>query len=253
MVPILFVRGIKQLIFDKCWRLKMAQRSMAVRAFAVVLSFLAVTMTVPFSPADTFSASPLGTIASSGNVTVGNAAAPTGTTIFAGDSIASDSSALISLKSGSRIAMTKAAATLNRQGSTLVVQAKEGLLRFNFIKGENVQIHAGKYTIKSKDGSAHVGELAMNSKGEIAMYVGEGAFTALNNVTGARNEVSSTNPIVTLDQKMVGAAAAGAAVQGKAIGKAEGFIPVYLLVLLIGATATATSIGVYEATNTKSP
>jgi hypothetical protein len=232
----------------------LVQRPMAFRALAVVLSFLAVIMTAPFSLAETFSASPLGTVVAPVSVTVGNTVAPTGTTIFAGDRVASDSPALINLNSGSRIEMTKAAATFNRQDNTLVVQANEGLLRFNFIKGEVVKINAGKYTFSSANDSAHVGELALNSKGEVIMYVGEGTFTALNNATGARSEVSLGNPIVAMDQsitKTAGAAVTGAAVQGRAVGKAEGFIPLFLLVLIIAGGVAGASVGIYEAT--KSP
>jgi hypothetical protein len=233
---------------------QMVRKSMAIRAVAVVLSFLAVLMTAPFSLAETISATPLGTIVAPVSVTVGNAIAPTGTTIFAGDRVASDSPALISLTNGSRIEMTKAAATFNRQGNTLVVQASEGLLRFNFVKGEDIKINAGKYTFSSSNGSAHVGELALNSKGEVIMYVGEGTFTALNNATGARSEVSLGNPIVVIDQSIAmtaGAAAVGAAAQGRAAGKTEGFIPLFLLVLVIAGAAAGTGIGIYEAT--KSP
>jgi hypothetical protein len=227
----------------------MTRRTIAVRTLSVALSFLATIMTVPFSPAEAFSIAPLGAIVTAGSVTVGNAIAPTGTTIFSGDRVASDGSALLNLKSGSRIEMTKASATFNRQDNTLVVQANEGLLLFSFVKGEDIKINAGKYTFSSANGSAHVGELALNSKGEVVMYVGEGTFTALNNATGVRSEVSMGNPMVAIT-KTAGAVAAGAAAQGRAVGKAEGFIPLYLLVLLI-AGATGTSIGIYEAV--KSP
>jgi hypothetical protein len=228
----------------------MVKRSIAVRVLAVALSFFAVTMTVPFAPAEAFSASPLGTVVASANVMVGNAIAPTGTTIFAGDRVTSDSSALISLTGGSRVEMTKAAATFNREGNTLVMQAKEGLLRFNFVKGENVQINAGKYTFTSANSSAHVGELGLNSKGEIIMFVGEGTFTALNNVTGVRSQVSPSSPIVAIDQKgkATGAAAMGAAAASMGSGKASGFyIPLELLAL-IGMSGTITAVGVFEAT-----
>jgi hypothetical protein len=229
----------------------MVQKSIVIRAVAVVLSFLAVIMTAPFSLAETLSVVPLGAITAPVSVTVGNKTAPTGTTLFAGDRVASDSPALISLTGGSRIEMTKAAATFNRQGNTLVVKASEGLLRFNFVKGENVQINAGKYTFSSANGSAHVGELALNDKGEVIMYVGEGTFTALNNATGARSEVSLGNPIVAIDQS-TGAAAAGAAAQGRAVGKAEGFIPLFLLILIIAGAGAGAGVGIYEATKSAS-
>jgi hypothetical protein len=230
----------------------MLKCSMVAKTLAAVLSFLTVIMTAPFSLAETFSASPLGTIVAPVSVTVGNAIAPTGITIFAGDRVASDSTALINLTSGSRIEMTKAAAAFNRKDNTLVVQASEGLLRFNFVKGENIQINAGKYAFSSTNASAHVGELALNNKGDVIMYVGEGTFTALNNATGARSEVSLGNPMVAPSiMKTAGAAATGAAAQGRAAGKAEGFIPLLLLVAIIGGIAAGTGYGIYAAT--KSP
>ena len=124
----------------------MVQRSIAGRVGVLALSLLTVIATAPFSLAETFSASPLGAVVTPGSVIVGNAVAPTGTTIFAGDRVTSDDTALIDLNGGSRIEMTKATATFSRQGKTLLVKANQGLLRFNFVKGENVRIDAGKYT-----------------------------------------------------------------------------------------------------------
>jgi hypothetical protein len=235
----------------------MVRRSITIRAVAIALSFLAAIMTAPFSLAETFSATPMGSITAPKSVTVGSKLAPTGTTIFAGDRVASEGPALISLTGGSRIEMTKAAATLNRQGNTLFVQASEGLLRFNFVKGEVVKINAGKYTFSSAKGSAHVGQLGLNNRGEVVMYVGEGTFTALNNATGVSSEVSLDNPLIAVDQgtmKAAGAASAGAAAQGRAGGKAEGIAPL-LLLLVVGLAVGGTVGGLAAAGtfDTKSP
>jgi hypothetical protein len=232
--------------------LTMTRRTIAVRTLAVALSFMAIIMTVPFSPAEVVAAS-LGSVVTATSVTVGNTVAPTGTTIFAGDRLATDGPALLNLKGGSRIEMTKAAATFDRQSNVLVVRANEGLLRFNFVKGENVQINAGKYTFTSANSSAHVGELGLNSKGEVILQVKEGAFTTLNNATGARSEVSTGNPLVALDQANAkGAAAMGAAAAARAAGKPEGFFMAILdFIILLGLVGTGVGVGVYEAT--KSP
>lgn len=180
--------------------LKMAQRSIAVRALVLFLSLLTIVVTAPFSLAQTIAGLPLGAIVTPGRVTIGNTVAPTGTTIFAGDQVVSSEPALINLNSGSRIEMTKAAATFTRQGKTLLVQANQGLLRFSFIKGENVQIMAGQYTITPVNDSAHVGELGLNRNGQVVMTVTEGVFAVLNTVTGSRTEAYPNNPMVAMDQ-----------------------------------------------------
>jgi hypothetical protein len=96
--------------------------------------------------------------------------------------------------------MTKAAATLSRQGKTLFVQASEGLLRFNFLKGEEVQINAGRYnfTAVGKD-SAHVGELGVNRNGQVVLAVNEGIFASLNTVSGERTAVFPNNPLQAIE------------------------------------------------------
>lgn len=123
----------------------MVYRSLRIKALAVAVSLLTIIVTAPFSPAETVAASPLGTIVTNGSVTVGNVTAPTGTTFFAGDKVTSVQPAMIKFDSGSRIEMTKAAATFSREGKTIVVQTDQGLLRFNFKKGETVRINAGKF------------------------------------------------------------------------------------------------------------
>jgi len=152
--------------------------------------------------AETVAPLPLGAIVTPGTVVVGNTVAPTGTTVFAGDRIATSSvPALISFTSGSRVEMTQAAATFSRQGQTFVVRASQGLLRFNFKKGEAVQIIAGDYSFDAvASDSAHVGELGLNPTGQVVLAVTEGVFAALNTATGARTEVLPNSPLVAMDQ-----------------------------------------------------
>lgn len=179
----------------------MAQRSATAKTLAVILSLLTLLVTAPFSLAETVAASPLGAVVTAGTVTVGSSVAPTGTTIFVGDRVAtSDTPALINFNSGSRIEMTKAAATFSRQGEALVVQASQGLLRFNFTKGEEVQISAGRYnfTAVGKD-SAHAGELGLNQNGQVVLAVAEGVFASLNTVTHERTEVLPNSPLIATD------------------------------------------------------
>lgn len=189
----------------------MKSRSTSAKVLALLLSLLTLIVTAPFSLGETFAASPLGAVVTPGTVTVGHSNAPTGTTIFAGDRVATTSvPALINFISGSRIEMTKAAATFSRQGKTLVVQATQGLLRFNFKNGEDVQINAGKFKFNSVgQDSAHVGELGLNQNGQVVLAVTEGVFAALNTVTGERTEVLPNSPLVVTDQAGKGAVTKG--------------------------------------------
>jgi hypothetical protein len=182
-------------------RINMARRSAVSKTLAVVVSILTIFVTIPFSVAETVAASPLGVVVTQGTVTVGNSIAPTGTTLFAGDRVAATNQpALISFNSGGRIEMTKAVATLSREGDTLVVHPVEGLLRFNFVKGEEVRINAGRYnfTAVGRD-SAHTGELGLNRNGQVVLAMNEGAFNSLDTVSGANTEVSPGNPLEVTD------------------------------------------------------
>ncbi len=170
----------------------MVQRPLHVRALAITLCLLTVIVTAPFSAAETVAASPLGTIVTNGNVTVGNLNAPTGTTIFTGDKVTSVQPTLINFSGGSRIEMTKSAATFSRQGNTVVVQADEGLLRFNFKKGESVQINAGKFQFTGGSETERVGELGLNRNGLLVMTMTKGSFNALNIETGENLKVNSS-------------------------------------------------------------
>jgi hypothetical protein len=180
----------------------MSCRSMHMRLLVFVLSVSVLFMTAPFTLAETIAA-PLGTIVANGIVTVGDAAAPTGTTIFTGDQLTSNEPALINLASGSRVEMTKAAARFARQGNTLVLNADQGLLRFSFIKGEDVQINAGKFRFTGGKDTSRSGELGLNRNGEIVMNLTEGSFIALNAVTGIRTLVSPASPMAVVNPASV--------------------------------------------------
>ena len=222
----------------------MAYRSVQVKALAIATSLLMMIATAPFTLAETVAASPLGTIASNGSVFVGTTTAPTGTTIFAGDKVTSVQPALISLESGSRIEMTKAAAGFTRQGKTIIVQADKGLLRFNFKKGESVQINAGKFQFAGGNDSARIGELGLDGKGQLVMTMTEGRFDALNTETGARTEVSSAKP---LNETTQGSAAAAG------VGAAQGSSYVTAAIVAGIAGGVMTGVGIKEATDDKSP
>lgn len=180
----------------------MAKTSALRRILAVVLSLFALISTVPFSPAEVTTAAPLGVVVTPGTVMVGRNVAPTGTTIFSGDKIStSGEPALINLSSGSRIEMTQATATFSRTGKALVVAADQGLLRLHFLKGEEVQIRAGSFTFTALGtDSAHVAELGLNGKGEVVLTPTEGTFSSFNKATGARTEVSPSQPLVAVNQ-----------------------------------------------------
>jgi len=223
----------------------MAYRSVQIKALAIAMSLLAIFAAVPFTAAETIAAaSPLGTIASNGSVTVGNTPAPSGTTIFAGDKITSVQPALINFETGSRIEMTKAAASFSRQGKTTLVQADKGLLRFNFKNGESVQINAGKFQFTEGSDSARVGELGLDGKGRIVMNMTEGRFEALNTETGARTEVSPAKPLNAGTQGS--AAAAGAGVSTTSSSITAGIIAGVASGVIVG-------VGIKEATDEKSP
>ena len=223
----------------------MAYRSMQFRALAIAISLLTIVATVPFTLGETVAASPLGTIASNGSVTVGNTTAPTGTTIFAGDKVSSIQPALINLDNGSRIELTKAAAVFGRQGKTTVINADKGLLRFSFKNGESVQINAGKYQFAGGNDSNRIGELGLDGKGQLVMTMTEGRFEALNTETGARVEVSPNQPLNVTTQAPAAAAGAGAAASGSSVVAAG---------VVAGVSAgVMTGVGIKEATEDKSP
>jgi hypothetical protein len=161
------------------------------------LLLLLLLFTASFSPAEVATA-PLGTIVTSGDATIGNAAAITGTTVFTGDQVTSKEPALISFISGSRIEMTQATAKFTRNSNALVVDVDQGLIRFNFKKGEGVQINAGQYTFTTASNTGSSGELGLNHNGQIAMNVMNGTFAVLNTATGMQTEVDPDDPFAVL-------------------------------------------------------
>ncbi len=221
----------------------MVYRSLRAKVLAVALSILTVVVTAPFSPAETVAASPLGTIVTNGSVTVGNVTAPTGTTFFAGDKVTSVQPAMINFDGGSRIEMTKAAATFAREGKTIVVQTDQGLLRVNFKKGESVRINAGKFQFSGGSNAGRIGELGVNRSGQLVMTMTEGTFEALNTETGARTEVSAAKPLAVTNQ---GAAAAAGAGSAKTAGSA-------ITAAIVAGVAAGVGIGVGIYEDTKSP
>src|SRR5213083_1702081 len=179
----------------------MNQRSLYTRVIACLLAFLTLFVTAPFSPAEAVAGIPLGSMVAPDRATVGTLPAPTGTTIFAGDRVVTNETpALINFSGGGGIELTRAAASFTRDGQALVIAATNGLLRFNFKKGEAVKIEAGHYRFTSAgNGTAHVGELGLNQSGQIAMSLSEGVFSAVDLSKGERSEVTPGAPLVALD------------------------------------------------------
>jgi hypothetical protein len=209
----------------------------------MAIALLTIVASAPFSSAETVAGSPLGTIVTNGNVTIGNVNAPTGTTFFAGDKVASVQPAMINFDSGSRIEMTKAAATFAREGKTIVVQTDQGLLRFNFKKGENVRINAGKFQFTGGIGTSRVGELGVNRSGQLVMTLTEGSFVAVNTETSARTEVTPAKPLAVTNQTPAAAAGAGSATTASS--------GVTAAIVAGVAGGVGIGVGAYEAT--KSP
>jgi hypothetical protein len=162
------------------------------------LLLLLLLFTASFSPAEIAATAPLGTIVASGYAAIDNATAITGTTIFAGDQVTSKEPALISFINGSRIEMTRATAKFTRNSNALVMDVDQGLIRFSFKKGEEVQINAGQYSFTRVSDIGPSGELGLNRSGQIAMNVMEGAFAVLNTATGMQTEVNADDPFEVL-------------------------------------------------------
>lgn len=159
---------------------------------AGLLCLLTLLTTVPFSLAETAAGAPLGVLVTTGGARVGGNAAPTGTSLFPGDTVtASKDPLLVSLASGSRIQMTEAAATFSKEGKTLVVEASHGLFRFQFTGAEGVQLDAGKYRFVAEGKAARAGELGINGSGEVVMTLSKGEFTRIDVATGERSKVAA--------------------------------------------------------------
>jgi hypothetical protein len=224
----------------------MGCKPMHFKVLATVMCFSIMFATASFTFAETVAAAPIGSIVTKGSAQIGNSSAPTGTTVFSGDKVSSTEPALINFKNGSRIEMTKAAATFNRQGDLLVVKTDQGLLRFNFDKGEKVLIEAGKFQITGSKDSKHVGVLGLNKDGEIAVTLSEGTLSALNVATGVRTEISPSVPMTVLNPNSPASAAVASASPVAVAGLAPLFV--------IGATAAAvaTAVAIQQTGETKS-
>ncbi len=122
----------------------------------------------------------------------------------------------------------------------IVVQTDEGLLRFNFKKGESVRINAGKFQFTGGVNSSRVGELGVNRKGQLVMTLTEGSFEALNTETGAKAEVTAAKPLTQVPAAAAGAASATSASSGITAAIVAGV-----------AGGVGLGVGVYESS--KSP
>jgi hypothetical protein len=227
----------------------MVPKSGRVRVLAILFSLIIAVATGPFPLAETVSVIPLGTLVTAGNATVGNIAAPTGTTIFTGDMVTSAQPALINFASGSRIEMTKASANFAREGKTLVVQASQGLLRFNFLAGEQVQFDAGAYRFTTLGNSSHVGELGLNRGGQVVMTVAEGTLAAVNNATGAKTEVNPNNPLIATTPS---GQAAGQAATDISVDEESSSTGITAGVVAGVVSSVGFGVGVHEATKSTS-
>jgi hypothetical protein len=196
----------------------MTRKSMAIKSLAAILSFWTVIMTVPFSSAEVLAASPSDSVVMIKRVAEGNVVTPKGTTFFTGERVASDSLALLDLTGISRIEVTKAAVSFDRQGKTLAMQVEEGSLHFDFFKGDSIQMSAGNHISASANDSTPVGEVGLKSKGQVLGYAGENVFAALNTATGARSEAYQGH-IAVMDPGKGAAASDAAAMKGFAAGK----------------------------------
>lgn len=166
----------------------------------ILMSTAILYYTAPISLAEISDPDPLGSILSTGKAFVGNATAPDGTTVFAGDRVRSEGPALISLNGGSRIEMTRAAADFDRKGDAFFLRADEGLFRFRFKNDSKIEIEAGEYLFTGVGKSDLTGELGVNRRGQIAMNLITGAFEVLNTLSGERMEVSVATPFAAMDQ-----------------------------------------------------
>ena len=187
--------------FPKNEDIDMNRRPVITKVLAIVISIVTAALIVPLSVAERMGATPLGIMATQGTVTVGGNVAPTGATVFAGDIIkTTDLPALISFSSGGRVEMTKAVAAFSREGGALIVQPVEGLLRFSFVKGEDVRIQTDRYSFTAigRD-SSHVGELGLNRNGQIVLAMTAGSFATVDNVSQEKKEVSPNQPLEAIE------------------------------------------------------
>jgi hypothetical protein len=137
---------------------------------------------------------PIGRLATSGTVSVGNALAPTGTALFSGDRLSAQNfPAFVRFGSGSSVILPRgSAATIYRKGTGLLIQAEKGTLGFHFVPREEARIEAGRYTLTaSARNVAEVGELVVGADGRIAMALSSGSFSAFDAKSGKSFDVSA--------------------------------------------------------------
>jgi hypothetical protein len=135
---------------------------------------------------------PIGSLATSGTIAIGNVPAPTGTAIFSGDHLsAQDSAALIRFGSGSSVVLNQgAAAMISRRQTALLVKAEKGIIGFHFIPREEARIEAGRYIFTaSANDKAKVGELAIGPDGAIALSLSSGSFSTRDTKYGKSFDV----------------------------------------------------------------
>lgn len=180
-------------------------RPKRARAGAILLSITVLVSAAPFSAAESGAALPIGTLLASEQAMIGNAPAPAGTTVFAGDRVSSRERVLIGLENGGRIEMNGAAARLTRRDGRLVIHAGPGTVRFHFARGEDVQVDAGNYILTAVGKTRHLGELSLNRGGRITLEVREGAFTVLDRSTGMRAEAKPGRSLLLPAQGGTGA------------------------------------------------
>jgi hypothetical protein len=114
--------------------------------------------------------------------------------------VASTQPSLIDLGDGSRVELTKAEAAFDKDGETLVINADQGLLRFNFAEGNDVRIETSKYQFTADKASGSLGEIGLNRKGQVIMEVAQGSFSMLNKSTGAVSRIAAGQPMLLLAQ-----------------------------------------------------
>jgi hypothetical protein len=182
--------------------------SLYQRVGTLFLGLLMIFASATLASAGTVGSSPIGKLATSGKVVVGDMPAPTGTVIFSGESVVTkDSPALISFRDGSSVVIPQgAAATFYRTGNTLMIHAVRGGMGFNFVPGEQVNIQAGIYRFTTSGlGRVNAGEIALSSDGQVAMSVSSGSFSGMSLPSGARFEVSpDSEPVPAPQQRLKG-------------------------------------------------
>jgi hypothetical protein len=179
----------------------MTEKSLRIRMLILGLAIAMVSVTAPFSLAGTINATPLGSLTTAGTAAIGNVSAPTGTTIFSGDSVASSTTSAVQFNSGSRLEMTNADVTFTRDEGILTISADKGLLNFHFTEGERVQIEAGTFIFTGNGDTAVAGILGVNREGQLVMNVEEGVLMALNTKTGEHMAVSSETGVEAIGQE----------------------------------------------------